>query len=143
RALSVFSGGWSLEAAEAIGSDAATPAPEILSVLARLTAMSLVERDGRARYRMLPTILLYAKERAEECGETAELRRRHRAHFRGLALDTAAELVGSEQGAGLSRLEADLDNLRAAALSYLEPDGDLEHGLEVVAALGPFWRLHG
>jgi predicted ATPase len=143
RSLSVFAGGWSLEAAEAIGSGPMMPAHEVLTLLARLTAMSLVERDGRARYRILPTILLYAKERASECGETGGLRRRHREHFRAFALDAASQLSGSEQGAFLSRLEADLDNLRAASLAYLEPDGDLERGLELISALGHFWRLRG
>ncbi|MGH3086787.1 MAG: ATP-binding protein, partial [Rubrobacteraceae bacterium] len=74
--LSVFAGGWSLEAAEHVGSGGGIEKDDILDLLSRLVDKSRVE-TGEARYGMLETIREYGRERLEESGEAERVRERH------------------------------------------------------------------
>ncbi len=163
RRLAVFSGGWTLDAAEAIAGDGSgegdglwvlgsggrdavsrspntqhlTPntreAPDTLDVLASLV--------GGPRYRLLETVRAYAAERLAEADPEAEdARRHHAAHFRDLAERAEPELTSQEQAAWLQRLEPDYDNIRAA-LQWAHEHGDWETGLRLACALWPFWMF--
>ncbi|XVV08541.1 BTAD domain-containing putative transcriptional regulator [Actinoplanes sp. CA-131856] len=129
RRLTVFRGGWTLEAAESVcglGGDT-------LDLLHDLVAKSLVERDG-PRYRMLETIRAFCAEQVTETG----LPQAHAAYFLDLARTADAHLRGADQLIWLARLDADRDNLHAA----------LRHGspgtaLRLVAALTFYWWLRG
>ena len=112
RRLSVFAGGWTLEAAESV---CAEGPDDVLDVLADLVAKSLVAFDeGAGRYRMLETIRQYAGDRLLDAGEGDEYRARHLVHFAGLAKEAEAKLQGPELPRTLAVLDAERDNLRAA-----------------------------
>src|SRR5215218_6422799 len=145
RRRSAFAGGWTLEAAEAVGSDGLGGA-NVLDVLSRLVEKSLVVAEategGRMRYRMLEPIRQYAREKLEEGGEAEDVRRQHASFFLALAEDAEPRLWGAEDMEWLERLEADHDNLRAA-LSWALERGEVELGLELAGALWTFWEAHG
>ena len=115
--LSVFVGGCSLEAAEAVCSGAGIDEVEVLDLLSALVARSLVVAEdapsGERRYRLLETIRQYAEERVDDA-ERAELRDRH-ADFYVDFVETAAEgLRGPDQLRWLLEIESELENIRAA-----------------------------
>ena len=143
KKLSVFAGGWTLEAAEAVGSGDSVECEDVLELLSGLVDKSLVvaeaARDGGMRYRLLEPIRQYAADRLQDGGETRAVRRRHALYFLGLAEVAEAGLEGAKQSAWLERLETEHDNIRAALSWSLERGGDAELGLRMGAALGEFW----
>ncbi|MBA2450897.1 MAG: tetratricopeptide repeat protein, partial [Chloroflexi bacterium] len=149
RRLSVFAGGWTLEAAERVGSGEEPAAHcllptahSVLDLLAGLVDKSLVvaeELDGVARYGLLETIRQYAAERLREAGEESTLRDRHCEWFLACAERAEPELVGPDQVRWLDRLEADHGNLRAA-LRWCLQRPDAESGLRFGSALWRFWE---
>jgi non-specific serine/threonine protein kinase len=139
--LSVFQGGWSMEAAEAVcGPDLAI---DVLDGLELLLSNSLLRRDkgleGQTRFVMLETIHAYATERLDDSDEAAELRSRHASHFAVMAEKASTQLTGHDQGVWLDRLTADYENLRTAMTWSLE-GGDSQTGLRIVTALGGYWH---
>jgi len=143
--LSVFVGGWTLAAAEAVcNADGELPL-DVLDGLAALLDKSLIKQieglDGEPRFTMLETIREYALEQLERSGETHDLRQRHLAYF--LALAEAAEPVIVRQRVWAERLGRDHDNLRAALAWGLAPHGEAELGLRLAGALALFWRVRG
>ena len=131
RRLGVFAGGFSLEAAEAVGTAGEADTDEILGLLGKLVEQSLVvaiaagEEGDEARYRMLEPIRQYAQESLEESGEAEDTRRRHAEFFLGLTERAEPELKGPDQVEWMDRLEQEHANLRAAmswALSRGEPE---------------------
>jgi predicted ATPase/DNA-binding CsgD family transcriptional regulator len=143
RQLSVFSGGFTLDAAHAVC--AGPGGDDVLVPLRRLVDKSLVLADqdgGQARYRLLETIRQYARDRLRETGDAAACRDRHLDHFLALAEEAEPELYLPDQDAWLARLEAEHDNLRAAlvwGLSSAQP----ARGRRLAAALPRLWILHG
>lgn len=144
--LSVFVGGWTLEAAEAID-----PLHDTLDVLARLVDKSLIiaeERGHEVRYRMLIPVRQYAQERLEQTGEADTVLRRHATLFLELAERAEQQLAGAQQVEWLRRLEIEQDNLRAALSWSLghhccAANADSELGIRLAATLWPFWRTRG
>ncbi len=146
RRLSVFAGGWTLEAAEAIcAADGVDPA-DIVDLLTQLVDKSLVivEMHAReARYGMLETVRQYGIDRLEESGEVDDVRRRHRDWYLAWAEQAAPELAGPQQALWFARLETEYDNLRAALeWSKLEKCG-AEASLRLTGALRGFWARRG
>jgi non-specific serine/threonine protein kinase len=144
RRLSVFAGGWTLEAAEFVCEENIESFEpfDVLDLLSHLVDKSLViveEQNGNARYRMLETIRQYARDRLLESGEAERLRARHLEFFARFAEDIAPELRGAEQARWLNRLDADHDNLRAA-LEWSSESGAPEMTLQLAAALVGFWE---
>jgi len=147
RRLSVFAGGWTLEAAEAVGADL----PDVCGALLRLVDASLVLVDGPAgaaagddaepRYRLLETIRQYAGEALRDAGEADAARDRHRDWYLAWAERAAPEVTARDQLVWLARLEAEHDNLRAA-LERSRGDGS-DRELRLAAALAHFWVLRG
>ena len=148
--LSVFAGGWTLEAAEAVGADDRVDARAVDDLLAGLVRKSLVllqeRQDGpphsAARYRLLDAVRQYGQERLAAAGGTEELRARHLSWYLSLAEAAVPELTGSEQGAWLDRLESEHDNLRAA-LGRARASGQIALGMRLARALGRFWWMRG
>jgi predicted ATPase/DNA-binding SARP family transcriptional activator/DNA-binding CsgD family transcriptional regulator len=144
--FSVFAGGWTLEAAEAVGKGGGARNEDVVDLLSRLMDKSLVvtERVGDGvRYGMLEPVRQYAREKLEQ-GEGAEaVRRRHVEFFLALAEGAEPELIGPKQAEWFRRLEEELDNLRAA-LSWAPEHGQTEPALRMGAALWAFWirRAH-
>jgi predicted ATPase/class 3 adenylate cyclase len=150
--LSVFAGGWRLEAAEEVGAGESELSGvviedwEVLEHLTSLVDKSLVaaESEGdRTRYRLLQTVRQYGRERLEKSGESAEVRGRHRDHFLGVVEAADPKLHGPDQSEWLEMLESEHDNLRQSlALCLEEPEG-AEAGLRLGAALWRFWKVRG
>jgi predicted ATPase/class 3 adenylate cyclase len=118
--LSVFAGGFSLEAAEAVCGSGSLDVLDVAGLLGSLVDKSLVvaEPAGEGlRYRLLETIRLFAAERLAEAGggEAAAVAAAHCAHFLAVAEVAAPYLAGPDQGRWLARLDADQANLRRAA----------------------------
>jgi predicted ATPase/DNA-binding SARP family transcriptional activator len=149
--LSVFRGGWTLEAARSV-----CDKPGVLDALEQLRDASLIgveegsrgqARGGWMRYRMLETLREYAWERLSASGELAAVRDRHRDWYLRLGEQAAAVAYGPEQKGWLSRLESEFDNLRAAlAWSQEQADADstaAEAGLRLASALWWLWLRRG
>jgi len=144
--LSVFAGGWTLDAAEAVCASEALDAWEILDLLTGLVDKSLViyeDLEGAARYRLLETVRQYARDRLQESGGAETARDRHQDYFLALAEEAAPQLMGPEQSTWLNRLESDHDNLRAALDRCLEEGAGSEAGLRLAGALQRFWAVRG
>jgi predicted ATPase/DNA-binding SARP family transcriptional activator/DNA-binding CsgD family transcriptional regulator len=146
RRLSAFAGGWTLEAAEAVGTGDGIEEGDVLELFLLLVDKSLVvaEPDGKGgfRYGMLEPVRQYAREKLEESGEAEATRRRHAAFFLALAERAEPELTGRNQPEWLDRLEAEHNNLRAA-LGWSLQQPDVEPGLRLAAAVWMFWHTHG
>lgn len=153
RNLSVFSGGFTLEAAEEvcaaeIGAGAGRSGEEsapALDLLSQLVDKSLVRarRTGEAaRYRLPEVIHQYACEKLEEAEEINALRRRHAVFFRDFAEEAEPGLNGPDREFWLDLIEEDLDNFRAA-MSWAFDSGEAELGLRLTSALAWFWLRRG
>ena len=147
-ALSVFAGGFDLEAAEAVCTSDSVDAFDILDLLRSLVAKSLVvadRADEAVRYRLLETIRQYSA--ASLLGSAGEadvlrLRDRHAAHYLGLAERAGPELPGPNQRDWLRRLDGDWDNLRAT-LEHLAADGRAGESIRLATALDRFSQSRG
>src|SRR5262249_6575270 len=132
--LSVFRGGWTLEAAEAV-----CEAPDALGNLEQLRECSLVvveEQGSEARYRLLETLREYADEQLTP-GERTDLRRRHADYCLALAEEAEQHQTRADQAVWRDRLKAEFDNLRAA-LDWAAAGGETEAGLRLAGALWLF-----
>ncbi|MBI5302769.1 MAG: tetratricopeptide repeat protein [Chloroflexi bacterium] len=139
--LSVFAGGWTPEAAEAICADVS----DVLDLLSRLVDKSLViaeTRDGATRYRMLETIRQYAWEKLNETGKVEGTYNRHLDFFLHLAEEAEPNLVGPDPLKWLRRLDSEYGNLRLALRAAVEFKAT-DKGLCLVCALGQFWEARG
>jgi predicted ATPase/DNA-binding XRE family transcriptional regulator len=143
--LSVFAGGWTLEAAEAVGGEA-TDSDGVLQLLGRLVDKSLVLAEPTPeldqRYRLLETLRQYADQKLAERGARRVVRKRHAEYFLRLFEDLEREILGASFEAGLQRLEYEHDNLRVA-LSWMLAEDEPELALRLAGAAYPFWYLHG
>lgn len=147
--LSVFAGGWTLEAAEAVCVGEEVEAGTVLDELSHLLDKSFVvveKLEGEARFKMLETIREYAKGRLSEFGETSLIRKKHAETF----LRLAQRLLRSEylffwpvQIATVNLLEVEHDNFRAALDWCRSEAGEHEIGLRLASALGQFWQMRG
>ncbi len=146
--LGVFSGGFDLAAAEAVcGTDPLSDL-DVLDLLDRLVEHSLVMLDATAdttRYTMLETLREYALERlaAAPGAQTQATRARHAAHFFERAKQARDGLQGADQPQWVQRVEADLDNLRAAMAAAREGSADPLLAAKLPVALQGFWVLRG
>jgi non-specific serine/threonine protein kinase len=149
RRLSVFVGGFTLEAAEAVAGEPDAESEVVDGVLSLLDK-SLLRQDmdasGETRYAMLETIREFAGEQLAASGEAATLRGRHAARCVALAERAAPELLDSRNRYWLAVLEAEHANLRAAlawGLERAEADSNqVLLGQRLAAALHSFWRFH-
>jgi predicted ATPase len=132
--LGVFSGGFTLEAAEQV-------ADAELDVLQALVDKSLLRHTGE-RFAMLETIREYAVERLDELDAATDLRRRHAAHFAALAERADSELARERQADWLVLLERDYANLRSALAWSLRSEAP-ELGVRLAGALSQFWSKRG
>jgi predicted ATPase/DNA-binding XRE family transcriptional regulator len=170
RRLSVFVGGFTLEAAEAVCSEglgasdqglgddirdsvsgsspqslAPSPSEDVLGLLIQLVDKSLVvveEQERGAWYRLLVPLREYGWDRLTEAGEMAALRDRHRDWCLAIAAPTdPMESFGTRESVRLERIAPEHDNMRAALAWCLE--GDTELGLRLAGHLHRFWQVRG
>jgi predicted ATPase/class 3 adenylate cyclase/Tfp pilus assembly protein PilF/DNA-binding XRE family transcriptional regulator len=148
--LSTFTGGWTLEAAEAVCSAEGVQGIEVLDLLSALVNKSMVQIDdidGPSRYRLLETVRQYGQECLAARGEMGALQGEHAHYYLELAEEADAALRGKAlhgkaQAEWLALLEQETDNLRAA-LRWARESGEAETGLRLAGALWRFWYMRG
>src|SRR5580693_4729886 len=146
--LSVFAGGFDLDAAEAVTAGEIVRAAEVVGLLGALVDKNLVQfedADGvPARYRLQETLRQYAARKLENLGPAAadDARSAHRNQYLALAEAAAPQLVGRDQSQWLDRLDTELGNIRAA-IAYSLGQRDPAPGLRLTTALREFWKARG
>ena len=144
RRLSVFAGGWSLEAAKSICTGKSLEQDEIFALLSHLVDKSLVNvepKNGTSRFQMLETIRAYARAKLLESGESEIIHRSYLSFFTSWMEQVEPKLHGPEQILWLDHIEIEHDNLRVA-LQWAAKN-DLETGLRLAESLGWFWFARG
>ena len=143
--MTVFVGGFELDAAEGVCADELLPEAEVLDVVAALVDKSVLVRDEWGpvvRYRALESIRQYGEEKlAPE--EARLLRSRHRDWYARLVDSVGAEWIGARQVHWIHRLERDHPNLRAALDFSLTATDDAGPALEMAASLKYYWLDRG
>ena len=147
RRLSVFAGGATLEAAEAVCAGDSADSIEILDVLGRLVEKSLVFTDptlAEARFKLLETVREYARGRLVEAGEGDATLRRHRDWYLALVDEASpAFFHGPEPVDWLRRLDREHEDLRAVLEWCLDQPGEGRAGLRIAAGLWRYWEIRG
>jgi predicted ATPase/DNA-binding SARP family transcriptional activator len=145
RRISVFSGGWTLVAAEKVTSFGKVTKHHVLDLITQLVDKSLVEVDERGRivrYGMLETVRQYGERKLFEDGEVEVTRRRHASFFVQLAEDADPGLRDSRQLESLALLDTEYDNIRSA-LGWLLDNSIAGLAFRLVGAMGWFWFMRG
>ncbi|MFI6431263.1 ATP-binding protein [Rhodococcus oryzae] len=145
RRMSVFTGGFELDAAEGICAGDLSP-DDLLDVVAALVDRSILIREEAGavvRYRLLETLREYGREKLAESGEHASMRRRHRDWYQQLVIRVEAEWIGPRQMEWMARLGREQPNLREAMEFCLTEPGEEPAGLRIADALAPFWLSRG
>ena len=147
RRLSVFVGGWTLEAAESVCADESSPGAvggeDVLNLLEQLINKSLVITEDEfreSRFRMLETMRQYASEKLVESSESDTFHNKHLTFFMELAETAEPHLRRAEQLEWLSLLDSEQENVRAALDWSLDVSSSIP-GLRLASALGPFWEV--
>jgi predicted ATPase/class 3 adenylate cyclase len=143
--LTIFAGGCSLEAAEAVCNPGGELELDTFDGIASLVGQSLLRHaahTGESRFGMLETIREYGRQRLDARGSRDEIGRRHLRYFRDLAEMAEPYFVAVDQTAWLDRFEREHDNLRGALRLALDT-GDVQDGLRLAAALWRFWLQRG
>jgi predicted ATPase len=143
RRLSVFAGRWTTEAAGQVLDLDDLHADDMLTVLQALLDAGLIQRtevSDAVSWSMLNTVREFAAELLSTADDYFQLRTRHLIHYARLSRVAYSGITGSSQQAHwLSRLDDDIDNIRSAlSFGLSEPDA-LPFGLNLVAALTPYW----
>lgn len=144
RRLGVFMGGFDLEACREVVCDNDLAPHQVLDVLALLVDKSLViaeSASGTTRYRLLETIRQYAQEKLGESAEVVAVRDRHRDYYAAIAAALDAP-VNTSLNLLLDRVEAEIDNLRAA-FSWSREIFDVDGALLLATSLQPLWLTRG
>jgi predicted ATPase/class 3 adenylate cyclase len=136
RRLSVFSGGWTLEAAEFV-----CPNHDVIELLSQLVNKSLVVVDNEGsesiRYRLLETIRQYARDKLLDVSEALEVRTIHSQYFLQMAESAEPQMYQADSGKLIRLLEKERDNFRAAI--EWSTQQDIDSALRIVYALQLFW----
>lgn len=142
--LGAFRGGWSLDSVEQIAGPFL--AGDAFDRLATLVEGSLVRQEelptGEPRFRMLEMIREFAAERLSQSDRACAALAAHRAHFLAVAEAQAPRLFGAGQTEALTRIEVDLDNMRAV-IDRARVALDAPTALRMCAALWYFWAIRG
>jgi predicted ATPase/class 3 adenylate cyclase len=145
RRLSVFAGGWTLEAADAVTNPQGEPGADVLEGFGSLVDKSLVQRVPTSlegvRLRMLETIREFGIEQLEAVEEAEVTRNRHASYFLQMVEAAESHLRRLDQKRWLDALEIEHDNLRAA-LRWSIDAGHAEIALRLIGAMWRFWHLH-
>jgi len=145
--LSVFPGGWTLEAAEDVCAGDGIDKDLMVDLLSHLVDKSLIivdaEAAGERRYRFLETVRQYGRERLVRSADAERVRDRHLSFFSELVRHAEPELQKADQVFWLNRLQGEYDNVRSALDWCLAIPERGHTGLELAAALTWFWIKRG
>jgi predicted ATPase/DNA-binding CsgD family transcriptional regulator len=147
RRLALFAGGWTLDAAEAVGTLGDLDALVVVDALDHLVDQSLVQMHdagGRTRYRFLETVRQFAQAQLEASGEAADVGRRLAVHYLAdaEALGSETEIFGPRARTVRAELESELDNLQVA-LHWSIRQGEADLAMRLADALQWLWFLRG
>ncbi|GAA4481610.1 LuxR family transcriptional regulator [Rhodococcus olei] len=143
--LSVFAGGFELDAAEEVCGGGALP-NDLLDGVASLVDKSILIREEQGpvvRYRLLETLADYGRTKLREAGDPFLVQRRHRNWCEGLVRRAEAEWIGPREVEWIARLGREQPNLRAAMESSLTDPDATDTGLRIAIALLPYWICRG
>jgi len=144
--LGVFVGGLTMASAEAVCSAEPLASDEVMDLLSALVEKSLVmmeEREDGTRYRMLETIRDYTREKLHDSGAFDATAAAHGLHYFAFAKELRVGLMGQDQGAWVTRAEADIDNMRATVKLAQSGGIDPVICVKMAVALQGFWVLRG
>jgi non-specific serine/threonine protein kinase len=144
--LAVFTGGWDIDAAEAVCADEAIPHNRVLTLLSELVDKSLVfsaQRNADRRFFFLETVRHYAQQRLDKESDAMVLYERHQHYFFEMAWRGEEGLGTSEQDVWLKRLDTEHDNLRAAIDRSVFGSDSAADCLIAVGALSRYWHIRG
>jgi predicted ATPase/class 3 adenylate cyclase len=142
--LAAFAGGFTLDAAEAVGAGGDIDGNDVLSLLTNLVEKSLVAQDSDGeRYRLLETVRQYAQERLAESGEADSARARHAAFYLAFAEKSMPELLGPKQGAWLARFDLERENLLSALSGCDLAEDGAALGLRLVPVVKTYLLTRG
>ena len=145
RRLSVFAGGWTLEASEVVGPGGGIEAGDVLDVLSQLVDKSLVVAEaigeGGVRYKMLEPVRQYARERLARDEGLEAASRRHAGWCLSFVESAEAGLRGPDQASWVERTKRENANVQAALGWSLEAEP--ETALRLAAMMGYFWYRYG
>ncbi|MGZ9058754.1 MAG: ATP-binding protein, partial [Burkholderiaceae bacterium] len=142
--LSVFAGGWTLEAAETVCADDDLARHDVLDLLTHLVEKSLVIMElGGQRYRMLDTVRHYAQEKLTGVADQAAVRGRHLNFCLAFAEKARSEFGGPTHEAALARLDLEKENMLSAHRWIDSAPNGAEQGLRMVCALKGYWIGRG
>lgn len=148
RRLSVFSGGWNTDSAEAVcGADESESDPvlrrgEVLETIIQLTDKSLIiveKQSDDTRFRFLETIHQFAREKLEASGESVEIRNRHVSYFASFAEAVEENIDGTEQVKWVLLGNREHNNIRAALDWGLREGANFIDAMRLIAAISLFW----
>jgi len=143
RRVSVFPGGFTLDAAERVCGDEPLDTADMLDFVTNLVDKSLVKyQPDKARYDLLETVRQYAWNRLQEAAEEDPIRARHLEFFLKFAESAGLRLRTTEAAKWFDRLEVEHDNLRAALRWSLERD-DVTSAAQIGSAMWWFWFVRG
>lgn len=140
--LSVFMGGCTVAAAEAVLGEQTSLLPLLHALIEKNLLRHTITPAGDLRFWMLAVMREYAQERLEMSGAAATARSRHAAYYQAQVVLATPELNGAQQVRWLNLLEADHNNLRAALEWYLQHDLPQGFALATMLAEG-FWVIRG
>ena len=142
RRLAIFAGGFTLDAASAVASDAAIDEFAVVDLLSQLVARSLVAADTNnagARYRLLETTRAYALEKLAEAEEIAAIQRRHAQYFHDRSCCAYDDWLRTPEADWRAVYLPERDNVRAALDWTFGADGDPAIGIALAGASGSLW----
>jgi predicted ATPase/DNA-binding winged helix-turn-helix (wHTH) protein len=137
RRLAVFVGGFTIEAAEAVGGAEEMTAEAVFECLSNLIAKSLVsiQQSGEAtRYRLLDTTRAYVRQKLKDSNDLNDAARRHAQFFRGLLEQAEQSWAIRSTADWLATYRQEVDNISAALDWTFSPDGDLACGISLASA---------
>jgi predicted ATPase len=140
--LSVFSGGFELDAVEGICSGEDLPSFAVLDIVASLVDKSILlrsDQDGVVRYELLETLREYGQEQLKESGEYPAVRRRHRDWYQQLVGQAAAEWISDRQEYHFTRLDREHPNIQVALDFCITEPGEAEVALRIAVDLFHFY----
>jgi predicted ATPase/DNA-binding CsgD family transcriptional regulator len=143
RSLSVFAGGFTLQAAAAVCDVCRSENVVLVDLLAPLLDSSLLQTASQQRYAMLETVREYAAEQLLACDEATHVRDRHLAWCLAFAERIQSGPASTPAPEDVTRLEAELDNFRAALKWSEYPARDPELGLRLALAVASLWTIRG
>jgi predicted ATPase/transcriptional regulator with XRE-family HTH domain len=142
RRLSVFRGGWTIEAAEQVANldDLSHSLETLIALVDQSLVQPTLEDSPEPRFRMLATVREFAAERLSESGEEVFVRNRHSLFFTELAEAAERSFWGPGEIAWLHRADSELENFRAAIRWSAGGHGDPEHAMRLASAIWWMWQ---